>query len=376
MPVTLAIAIAAAVKAGCLLIGKEFMKRFGDVSHEDAAGASCLLIKDRLGQETTKESPSDALILYASREVVLSTSSRALAILTTSLALGSQFDELESNLFCVMKSFKFFAAWYRAPCVDLVQSAFRSVISDMKMRIASFFGSVSESAVQKKAVASISFLTQVNFSMLMHQVILISKGAASLLKSRTEKNMSTLLGQIFPSGIGGESRCFDVLTDSTSHIGSCMEKYLAMVTTFVKQALVIFSDTSKSFVGALLQLQSTKVMTLVSLICIGVSFIGWNIPLMAFDGSELKQCSLQQPIISEAVTDLEVGSFSSITFRLMSLPVDTSNSLNLLGSFDSFDDIRSALMNTRAVDRQGDLNHIGLVEYTPSLHLHSTVSRV
>eukprot|EP00986_Skeletonema_menzelii_P007107 scaffold2754_cov149-Skeletonema_menzelii.AAC.2 len=137
MPLALSIVIAAA-KAGCFLLGslvhegKEFMKRFGD-EHEVTARASCLLIKDQLGlQETPKESLSNALILYGSREVILSSSSRALAILTSdSLATESQFDVLESNLFSVMNCFKVFAAWYRARCIASVKSAIRSVITDI-----------------------------------------------------------------------------------------------------------------------------------------------------------------------------------------------------------------------------------------------------
>ena len=80
MPITIAI-IAATAKAGCFLIGSlvhevnELTKRFG-VDHEEAAIAKTpsLLIKDeQLGrlQETPKVPSRNALVLYASRAVVL-----------------------------------------------------------------------------------------------------------------------------------------------------------------------------------------------------------------------------------------------------------------------------------------------------------------
>ena len=342
------------------------MKRFGD-EHEVTARASCLLIKDQLGlQETPKESLSNALILYGSREVILSSSSRALAILPSdSLATESQFDVLESNLFSVMNCFKVFAAWYRARCIASVKSAIRSVITDINLRI---FGSISESAVQKNEVASITFLVQVYFSRFMVHVIDILKEAIRLLKSHSENNMSTLLGQIFPARIGGKGSCFDLFPDSTSVGNYVAVDCLAMVLTFIKQVLAIFFDASTSLFGPLMQLQGAKVVTSVLLLCVSISLIGWSIPQIVFEGSKLEQCVLHQPIITEAVTGLDARSFSCATSPWIYLPVDTSQSLNLMGSIGSFDNLHSASMDTGASDRQVDLNHIGLADDTPSLY--------
>ena len=94
MPAIIAFAILA-VKAGCLIAGSiihegaKFVTSLGADHKDTARGPPCLLIEDQqLGQDTPypKESPSDALILYASREVVpSSSSSRVLTTLPGSL---------------------------------------------------------------------------------------------------------------------------------------------------------------------------------------------------------------------------------------------------------------------------------------------------
>ena len=359
MPVTLAFAIAlAATKVGGLLIGslvhegKKIMKHFG-VDHEDTARASCLLIKDQQLslQETPIESPSGALILCASRELVPSTSSRDLAILTCdSLDIGS-------HLFPVTNIFNLLAAWswFRARFIALVKSALRSVISDMKVAIASFFGSVTESAVQKKEFASISFFIQLNFSRLVAKVAIILKEAVRLLKSRTEKKMSTYLRQIFPAGIGRVPVSNTSVGNYVSvDTGAYTQKYLAMVTTFVKRALAIFFGASTSLLGPLLRLQGSTVTRtrLVLLLCVGISLVGWSIPLMIFKGSKTKQSFLQQPVITEPAADLETGSFTSITSRL----IGTSNSFC------------TSSMDMGAITQQVDMNHIHLADCTYNLH--------
>ena len=380
MPITIAI-IAATAKAGCFLIGSlvhevnELTKRFG-VDHEEAVIATrapSLLIKvEQLGrlQETPKAKvpSSNALVLYASRAVVLTMSN-------DSLALESQFDVVENNPFSIVNNLRIFAAWYLARCIALMQSALRSFIPDMKVAISSFFGSVSEIVVEKKVVSSISFLIQVNFSRLIAKVVIILKEAIHLLKSRTEKNISALPGQAFPAGIRGKETaltCFRstaVVGDSLPvNVGTCMLKNLTSMITCVKQALAILFGHSTSLHRPL-QLLGVKMTTLVCLLlCVSISVIGWSIPLMLFDGSkQLEQGFLQHQIIPEAVLDLEAGAFrfSSITSRLTSLPLrDTSNSLISMESISNVVDLHSFSTAMGTIDRQADLNRPGLADYT------------
>eukprot|EP00984_Skeletonema_dohrnii_P023555 scaffold12646_cov146-Skeletonema_dohrnii-CCMP3373.AAC.3 len=369
MPITIAI-VAATAKAGCFLIGSlvhevnELTKRFG-VDHEEAAiaKAQSLLIKDeqldRL-QETPKVPSSNALILYASRAVTLS---------FDSLALESPFDVVENSPFSVLNNLRIFAAWYLARCIALMQSALRSFIPDMKVAISSFFGFVSESVVEKKAVSSILFLIQVNFSRLIAKVVIILKEAIHLLKSRTEKNISTLLGQAFPAGIRGKEtalpRCSVVGDSLPVNVDTCTLKNLTMMITCVKQALAILLRHSTSLHRHRpLQLLGVKMTTLVCLLlCVSISVVGWSIPLMLFDGSKLEQGFLQHKNIPEAVLDLEAGALSSITSRLTSLPGDTSNSLISMESISNVVDLHSVSTAMGASDRQADLNRHGLADY-------------
>ena len=367
MPAIIAFAILA-VKAGCLIAGSlihegaKFVKSLG-ADHKDTVRGPCLLIKDQqLGQDTSnpKESPSDALILYGSRGVVSSSSSRALTTLPNdSSARGSQDDVTDIDLFSVMmKRFNFFAFFARFISLmhALVQSALRSVVSDMKMSFALFCGSVSDNAVQKKQVTAIAFLIQVYFTRFMAKVFVILKEAVRLLKSRIEENISTLLSQLFPSGSGGSA----LLTDSTFvgdsisiDISTLTQKYLAMIISFVKQVIAIFLNTSTSPLGRSTRLHTTKVMTFVLLLGASISLIiGWSIPPIVFDGSNLDHLLLQP------AAEVEAGSFGSVTSPFMSsLPVDTSNTLNLMESIGSFDGMSSVSMNMRT-DRHVDLNHI------------------
>eukprot|EP00985_Skeletonema_marinoi_P002094 scaffold852_cov179-Skeletonema_marinoi.AAC.1 len=286
-----------------------------------------------------------------------------------SLALDSQFDVVENNPFSVLNNLRIFAAWYLARCITLMQSALCSFIPDMKVAISSFFGSVSESVVEKKAVSSILFLIQVNFSRLIAKVVIILKEAIHLLKSRTEKNISALLGQAFPAGIRGKETALplcSVVGDSLPvNIGTCTLKNLTMTITCVKQALAIRFGHSTSLHRPL-QLLGVKMTTLVCLLlCVSISVIGWSIPLMLFDGSKLGQGFLQHQNIPEAVLDLEAGAFSSITSRLTSLPLrDTSNSLISMESISNVVDLHSVSTAMGTSDRQADLNRPGLADYT------------
>ena len=221
LPIAIAIAIPAA-KALCLLVGSlvheatKFVTSLGADHKDTVRGPPCLLIEDqKLGQDTPnpKESPSDALILYASRALV--------TLPNDSLAVGgSRYDLTDSNLLSMANSLDFSAGWYWilmrfiALVHALVQSALRSVVSDMRVTFASFFASVSGSAVQKKQVACIAFLIQVYFTRFMAKVFVILKEAVRLLKSRIEENISRLLGPLFPAGIGGRRSA--LLADSTS----------------------------------------------------------------------------------------------------------------------------------------------------------------
>ena len=186
----------------------------------------------------------------------------------------------------------------------------------------------------------------------MAKVFAILKEAVRLLKRSTEKKISTLLGQLFPASA--------LLTDSTFvgdsisvDIRTLTQKYLAMVISFVKQVIAIFLKTSTSPLGRSTRLHTTKVMTFVLLLGANISLIiGWSIPPMVFNGSELYLCPLLQPAV-----EVEAGSFSSVTSSLIpSLPVDTSNTLNSMESMDSFDDMSYV---------QVDSNHI---DSSPSLH--------
>eukprot|EP00985_Skeletonema_marinoi_P009049 scaffold4148_cov170-Skeletonema_marinoi.AAC.1 len=389
MPITITIAIVAAIaKAGCFLIGSlvhevnELTKRFG-VDHEEAVIATrapSLLIKvEQLGrlQETPKAKvpSSNALVLYASRAVVLTMSN-------DSLALESQFDVVENNPFSIVNNLRIFAAWYLARCIALMQSALRSFIPDMKVAISSFFGSVSESVVEKKVVSSISFLIQVNFSRLIAKVVLILKEAIHLLKSRTEKNISALPGQAFPAGIRGKETALplcSVVGDSLPvNVGTCTLKNLTMTITCVKQALAIRFGHSTSLHRPL-QLLGVKMTTLVCLLlCVSISVIGWSIPLMLFDGSKLEQDFLQHQNIPEAVLDLEAGAFrfSSITSRLTSLPGDTSNSLISMESISNVVDLHSFSTAVGTSDRQADLNRHGLADSTLCMLLWQAMTSV
>eukprot|EP00984_Skeletonema_dohrnii_P023462 scaffold12546_cov110-Skeletonema_dohrnii-CCMP3373.AAC.7 len=371
MPITIAI-VAAIAKAGCFLIGSlvhevnELTKRFGVDEEAVVSRAPSLLIKDeKLGllQETPKVPSSNALVLYASRVVVLTMSN-------DSLALESQFDVVENNPFSVLNNLMIFAAWYLTRCIHLMQSALRSFIPDMKVAISSLFGSVSESVVEKKSDSSILFLIQVNFSRLIAKVVIILKEAIHLLKSRTEKNISALLGQAFPAGIRGKETALplcSVVGDSLPvNIGTCTLKNLTMTITCVKQALAIRFGHSTSL-HCPLQLLGVKMTTLVCLLLfVSISVIGWSIPLMLFDGSKLEQGFLQHQNIPEAVLDLEAGAFSPIAFtsRLTSLPGDTSNSLISMESISNVVDLHSVSTAMGTIDRQADLNPPGLADYT------------
>ena len=363
MPIAVAIL---AAKAGCVLVGSlvheatKFVTSLGADHKDTARGLPCLLIEDQqLGQDTPnpKESPCDALILYASREVVPSSKSRALVTLPNdSLTVGSRCDLTDSNLLSTANSLDFFADWYGllarfiALVHALVQSALRSVVSDMKVSFASFFASVSKSAVQRKQVACIAFLIQVYFTRFMAKVFVILKEAVRLLKSRIEEKISMLLGTLFPAGIDG--RRYALLTDSTSVDDSLTQKYLAMVISFVKQLVVaMFPNTSTGLRS--MRLHATKVMTFVLLVCGSISLIGWNIPLVVFDGSNIDQYLLQPAL------EVEAGPFSSVP----SPSVGTSNSPNLTESFVSFDGIGYVSMNM-GTDRQVVSNHIDF----PGLH--------
>ena len=378
MPAIIALAILAA-KAGCVLVGSlvheatKFVTSLGADHKDTARGLPCLMIEDQqLGQETPKESPSDVLIPYASREVVPSSSS-LVTLPNDSLAVGgSRYDLTDSNLLSMANSLDFSAdwsAWFLARFIALVhalvQSALRSVVSDMKVSFASFFESVSKNAVQKKQVACIAFLIQVYFTRFMAKVFVILKEAARLLKSRVEENISMLLGPLFPAGIGGRR---SLLTDTTSvgdsisvDVGTLTQKYLGMVISLVSQLVIaIFPNTSTSHLGRFTRPHTTKVMTFVLLVCGSISLIGWNIPLVVFGVSNLDHSLLLQPAV-----EVEAGPFSSVTSLSMPpLPVDTSNSLNLMESMDSLDDMSYVSMNVGATDRQVDWNHID----SPSLY--------
>ena len=217
-----------------------------------------------------------------------------------------------------------------------------------------------------------TFLIQVSFSMLMDQVIVILKEAKRQLKSRTENNMSTLLGQIFPAGIGGKGRCFDLLPDGTSvgnyasvDVGAYTKNYLAMVITL----LAILFDASTSLFGPSMQLHATKVMTFVFLLCVSISLIGWAYKDRASDGIATQQTAATT---NEAVV-------TSNIFQDPRIPSSVELELSLPSKAAHEDSSNKAMVTIIAVDPLQELSKVNDLTrefdgYSDSMHVDDRYS--
>jgi len=93
---------------------------------------------------------------------------------------------------------------------------------------------------------------------------------------------------------------------------------------------------------------------------------------MIFEGCKPEQgfLQLQKPHVPEAVSELKAGAFRSIRPQFAYHSGGDSGAFNLMESVGNFDDVYSVLTATGASDDdEQDLNHLGLADFTPSLHL-------
>ena len=289
--------------------------------------------------------PSNAVVLYASRSIMQSSSSRVLVSRNNDSEEKSQLDKLVNNLcFIVPDYLKIFAEWYCARIIVMMQSATRLFITDIKEAIASSVGSTSESDIDTKANASISCskLFQMRSCWFLAKIIYNMNRTTHLFMSCAGKDISKLLGQGqgFPNESQANQSCtdFDLIQDNTSDrsstvgdIGTTMLLYPTMFIAYVKRTFVMLFEHNWSGLLHTGQHSSVKVSSLMYLMLfVGVSIIGWSIPFTLIDGKP-EGSTLQQSLISfesaglESSFDLKACVFDPT--RLTALP-DTSPNAN------------------------------------------------
>ena len=91
---------------------------------------------------------------------------------------------------------------------------------------------------------------------------------------------------------------------------------------------------------------------------------------MIFEGCKPEQGFLQTPHVPEAVSELKASAFRSIRPQFAYHSGGNSDAFNLMEFVGNFDDVYSVLTATGASDDdEQDLNHLGLADFTSSLHL-------
>jgi hypothetical protein len=302
MPIAIAILLATAKAGGFLLrsIVHEVSKHFR-VENETARTLSLSITKgdEQLElQETLKVSSSNVLV-FSSGSIVKSSSSSVLAI-PSNESLESRLDILDNNrLVSFMTNLKFFASWYLARIIAMVQSAIFSLFFDMKVTIFSFSGSVTDSVVGREANTSIfSRLIQMNICPFLVKIIFSLKEIVRLLISCAKQNVSRLVGRLFPV-IPAEPPCADLIHDSASvgnsnlvEVGTdtSMMQFLPVPLTIVKQVLTMPLELIHPFL--IRGCKASALLRLSLMLCVCISLIAWKIPLMLAGGKH-KEIVLQ-----------------------------------------------------------------------------------
>eukprot|EP00984_Skeletonema_dohrnii_P021997 scaffold11111_cov151-Skeletonema_dohrnii-CCMP3373.AAC.2 len=389
MPVAIAILVAA-VKAGGLLIGSivhEVGQHFGN-DHKTAK-ALCLPIKDAplCLQDSSNVTPSNAVVLYASRSIMQSSSSRVLVSLDNDSEEKSQLDKLVNNLcFIVPDYLKIFAEWYCARIIVMMQSATRLFITDIKEAIASSVGSTSESDIDTKANASISCscLFQMISCWFLAKIIYNMNKATHLFMSCAGKDISKLLGQGFPNESQANQSCkdFDLTQDNTpdrsstvGDVGTIMLRYPTMFIAYFKRTFVMLFEHNWSGLLHTGQHSSVKVSSLMYLMLfVGVSIIGWSIPFTLIDGKP-EGSTLQQSLNSFESAGLETSLDLELEARVcdpIAFPSTSPNANGVVASSPSsiFANFYSVSTYLQANESPEDIDP-GLDDYARSLPIWS-----
>ena len=330
MPIALAIPVATAViKASGLLIGSifhEVSKHFRNNSEVSSAKA-LLVIEDEQPPhlEDASEAPlSSAMVVYESRSIIPSSSSRVLVNLNRSLVnIWSQLESLPGEVFATpMLGFGFrelmlmdssnashdlkrLVGWYLGRIIDMTQSAFRSFEADWKEMIS---GSGSGSFVEKKAITSISTLLQMRLSSFLSTAVVIVKEAPCFLMKREQERFK-ILTTPFPTST--EAPLSDMIegdhkveqSDIAVEVGKRRLSSILMLIAHVKHILsMVFVRSLDSLLDPFRR-GSIKVSALICAMLLVGAIVGWIIPLVLVIGG-CEESILTREIISLDTTGL------------------------------------------------------------------------
>ena len=329
MPIALAIPVATAViKASGLLIGSifhEVSKHFRNNSEVSSAKA-LLFIEDEYPPhlEDASEAPlSSAMVVYESRSIIPSSSSRVLVNLNRSLVnIWSQLESLPGEVFATpMLGFGFrelmlmdssnashdlkrLVGWYLGRIIDMTQSAFRSFEADWKEMIS---GSGSGSFVEKKAITSISTLLQIRLSSFLSTAVVIVKEAPILLMKREQERFK-IVATPFPTStevplsdmIEGDHNVEE--SDIAVEVGKRWLSSFLMLIAQVKHILSMVFVSLDSLLDPFRR-GSIKVSALICAMLLVGAIVGWIIPLVLVIGG-CEESILTREIISLDTTGL------------------------------------------------------------------------
>ena len=294
----LAKAVASAIGSILQHVHQHLTRQEGDVN---TPKASILLIQDdkqpNLVDTQLNVYASNALVQYASRAIVVQPSSSKVVTNPTSndSLEKSLFNKLLEYFFSTMIIYAFFADWYRARIIVVLQSALSSFITDERAAALRLVGTEpSACIVQKKVFVSILYFIQLHISGFVAEVINGVKKVTvvpyNVVSTFLEQPFTGLVKQPPFDLVSGES------TSAADASTSMLLKYLAILVAYVQGiARSLLLERKSSSLRLPQQLRGVKLfasMCLMLLVNAPVLSGGWKAP-------DLVEESLQRFISNE-----------------------------------------------------------------------------